>query len=78
MNGQPVGNLKLGRRFSQTETDLIRAGADLKTLVACAPKIQTRAEMYAELFAAAVDLGPVLVSGCGGCNAKGSDPAFVL
>jgi hypothetical protein len=52
MNGRPVGNVKLGRQFTCAELEQIESGADLKALVACAPRIKTREEVYVELFAA--------------------------
>jgi hypothetical protein len=51
-NGKPAGNVRLGRQFTVAEMEQILAGADLKALVASAPRIKTREEMYAELFGA--------------------------
>lgn len=50
--GQPVGNLTLGRRFTAQELAQIQSGACVSDLVATAPRIKTREEMYQDLFCA--------------------------
>jgi hypothetical protein len=49
-NGRPVGNLTLGRRFTENELAEIASGTDVSALVARAPKLKTREEMYQDLF----------------------------
>lgn len=48
--GLPVGNVKLGRRFSEDEKRRFEAGESLESILRTAPRPPTREEMYAALF----------------------------
>lgn len=48
--GRPVGNLRMGRRFTAEELQRIADGEDPEVIVAAAPPPLTREEMYALLF----------------------------
>lgn len=48
--GRPVGNLRMGRRFTAEELQRIAGGEDPEVIVAAVPPSLTREEMYAALF----------------------------
>ena len=52
--GRPIGNVRIGRRFSEDEVRRIGGGEVAAAIVAAAPRALTRAEVYAVLFAAEV------------------------
>jgi hypothetical protein len=49
--GRPVGSIKIGRRFTDEEMARIDNGEDIDAIVASAPRLKTREEMYQDLFA---------------------------
>lgn len=48
--GSPAGNVKLGRRFTEEEKARFAAGESIESIIATAPRLPTREEMYAALF----------------------------
>ena len=48
--GRPVGNLRLGRRYTAEEFTRLSTGTTVETIIASGPRQLTREEFYTQAF----------------------------